>query len=100
MVIESFEHIMPASTDKATAESLINTVVKPAMRMAGYKTIRWCWIDAADGSLTLISFGEHETQEALVQVWQKKEMLEARDQFYALFPGAKVSRRVMRVIEG
>jgi hypothetical protein len=100
MIIESFEHVMPASTDKTAAESWINTAVKPAMKMAGYKMIRWCWGYAADGSLILFSFGEHENEESLSQVWQRKEMLEARDQFYVLFPEAKVSRRIMSVIEG
>ena len=100
MIIESFEHIMPASTDQAATENWINTVVKPAMKMSGYKLIRWCWGDAADGSLILYSFGEHENQESLKQVWQRHEMIAARNQFYELFPEAKVSRREMRVIEG
>ena len=99
MIIESFEHIMPTSTDKTIAETWINKVVKPAMKMAGYKLIRWCWSDATDGSLILFSFGEHENQESLKQVWQRQEMLAARDQFYELFPEANVSRRIMSVIE-
>ena len=100
MIIEFFEHVMPAATDKQAAESWIKAVVKPAMKMAGYTMIRWCWSEAVDGSLLLFSFGEHDNQESLRQVWQRREMLAARDQFYALFPGAKVNRRVLRVIEG
>jgi len=100
MIIESFEHVMPTPIDKTAVESWINTVVKPAMKLAGYKMIRWCWSDATDGSLILFSFGEHENQESLRQVWQRKEMLEARDQFYAMFPEAKVTRHIMSVIEG
>jgi len=99
MIIESFEHMMPVSTDKAAVESWVNTVVKAAMQVAGYKMIRWCWSYAEDGTLILISFGEHENQESLRQVWQRKEMLAARDQFYLLCPEAKVSRRIMSVIE-
>ena len=100
MIIESFEHILPASTDKSATETWINTAVKPAMKKAGYKLIRWCWSDATDGSLMLYSFGEHENQESLRQVWQRPDMIAARDQFYELFPEAKVNRRVMSVIEG
>ncbi len=100
MILESFEHILPASTDKGATESWINTVVKPAMQNAGYRMVRWCWAEASDGSLLLISFGEHESQESLNQVWGRQEMLAARDQFYQLHPDAKVSRRILQVIEG
>jgi len=100
MIIESFEHIMPAETDRAAVEAWVNTVAKPNMAMAGYKHVRWCWLEATGQPPILISLGEYETVESLRQVWQIKEMLGARDEFYRLFPGAKVSRRVLQVIEG
>ena len=100
MIIESFEHWMPESTDKVTTESWIRTIANPAMEKAGYTMVRWCWVDKPDGSPILLSFGEHESQESLKQVWGRKEMQAAREQFYALFPEAKVSRRTMQVIEG
>ena len=100
MIIESFEHIMPAATDKTAAETFINTAIKPAMAEAGYKLIRWCWAEAADGSLLLISLGEHESPQSVNQVWSRPEMLAARNQFYQYYPDAKVTRRILQVIEG
>jgi hypothetical protein len=100
MVIESFEHIMPATTDRAKVKAWVSSVAKPNMAKAGYTLVRWCWVDAADQAPILISLGEHESVERLKEVWQKEEMLAARDDFYRLFPDAKVRRRVMSVIEG
>ena len=100
MIIESFEHIMPASTDKTATESFLNTVVKPAMASAGYTLIRWCWAETGDDSILLVSLGEHESLESVNQVWSRPEMLAARNQFYQHYPEAKVTRRILQVIEG
>ena len=99
MIIEIFEHIFPELTDRSAVERWVNGEAKPNMSEAGYELIRWGWVDAADQPPTLISIGEHETAESLKQVWQTKDMLAARDRFYSLFPDAKVSRRVLKVIE-
>ena len=99
MIIEIFEHIFPESTDRSAVESWVNGEAKPNMAEAAYGLIRWCWVDAAEQPSTLISIGEHESPERLKHVWQTKDMVAARDQFYSLFPEAKVSRRILRVIE-
>ena len=70
MIIESFEHIFPESTDRSAVESWVSGVAKPNMAKAGYELIRWCWVDVAEQPPTLISIGEHETTEGLKQVWQ------------------------------
>jgi len=100
MIIESFEHVMPATIDKARVEAWIRSVAIPNMAKAGYTLVRWCWVETTDRAPILISLGEHESVERLKEVWQKEEMLAARDDFYRLFPDAKVQRREMSVIEG
>jgi hypothetical protein len=98
MIVEFVEHGLPPATNWAALEGWIQSTAIPAMERAGYSLVRWCWTEAPDGARLLVAWGEHASPDSLAAVWQRQEMRDARDQFYALCPDAEVRRQVLTVI--
>jgi len=99
MIIQILEHRFVASVDREQVEEFMNNVARPAWEKAGYKMIRFAWVQTGRPMKVGIVIGELDSFADLERVCTVKEMQECAAEFGRRFPDTEVTRRMLEVVE-
>ena len=99
MIIEIEEARFPTSVDRKQVDDFANNVAKPACEKAGYKMIRFAWMQIGGPTNMGIFIGELDSLADLERMWTVKEMQEYTTEFRRRFPNVEMTRRILEVVE-
>lgn len=98
MIIQILEHRFVASVNREQVEDFVNNVARPAWEKAGYKMIRFAWVQTGGPMKVGIVIGELDSLADIERVCKVKEMQESAAEFGRRFPDTEVTRRIMEVV--